>query len=67
VWCCHQLPIGGDCESSRPLSDVLVINDNHLWTNNSWRNKNIGWTTENRKSWRLINIGCGSGEGKGII
>jgi hypothetical protein len=23
------------CESSRPLSDVLVINDNHLWTNNS--------------------------------
>jgi hypothetical protein len=21
------------CEASRPLSDVLVINDNHLWTN----------------------------------
>jgi hypothetical protein len=31
---------GGDCESSRPLSDVLVINDNYLWTNGSWRNKN---------------------------
>jgi hypothetical protein len=28
------------CESSRPLSDVLVINDNCLWTNGSWRNKN---------------------------
>jgi hypothetical protein len=36
---------GGDCESSRPLSDVLVINDNYLWTNGSWRNKNAGWTT----------------------
>jgi hypothetical protein len=23
------------CESSRPLSDVLVINDNYLWTNSS--------------------------------
>jgi hypothetical protein len=33
---------GGDCESSRPLSDVLVINDNYLWTNGSWRNKNAG-------------------------
>jgi hypothetical protein len=30
------------CESSRPLSDVLVINDNCLWTNGSWRNKNAG-------------------------
>ena len=57
---------GGDCESSRPLSDVLVINDNYLWTNSSQRNKNAGWTTENRKSWRLISIGCGSSEGKGI-
>jgi hypothetical protein len=37
-------------ESSRPLSGVLVINDNLLWTNNSWRNKNAGWTIENRKS-----------------
>jgi hypothetical protein len=37
------------CESSRPLSYLLVINDNHLWTNNSWRNKNAGWTIENRK------------------
>jgi hypothetical protein len=33
------------CESSRPLSDVLVINDNYLWTNGSWINKNAGWTT----------------------
>jgi hypothetical protein len=57
---------GGDCESSRPLSDVLVINDNYLWTNGSWRNKNAGCTTENRKSWRLISISCGSSEGKGI-
>jgi hypothetical protein len=31
-----------ECESSRPLSDVLVINDNCLWTNGSWRNKNAG-------------------------
>jgi hypothetical protein len=23
------------CESSRPLSDVLVINDNYLWNNSS--------------------------------
>ena len=30
------------CESSKPLSDVLVINDNCLWTNGSWRNKNAG-------------------------
>jgi hypothetical protein len=44
---------GGDCESPRPLSDVLVINDNHLWTNNSWRNKNACWTTEQSMSWRL--------------
>jgi hypothetical protein len=28
------------CESSRPLSGVWVINDNLLWTNNSWSNKN---------------------------
>jgi hypothetical protein len=40
---------GGDCESSRLLSGVLVINDNYLWTNNSWRNNNVGWTTEDRK------------------
>jgi hypothetical protein len=32
----------GSYESSRPLSDVLVINDNCLWTNDSWRNKNAG-------------------------
>jgi hypothetical protein len=30
------------CESSRPLGDVLVINDNCLWANDSWRNKNAG-------------------------
>jgi hypothetical protein len=29
-----------DCESSRPLGYVLVINDNCLWANDSWRNKN---------------------------
>jgi hypothetical protein len=28
----HQ---GSNCESSRPISDVLVINDNYLWTNSS--------------------------------
>jgi hypothetical protein len=31
-----------DCESYRPLGDVLVINDNCLWANDSWRNKNAG-------------------------
>jgi hypothetical protein len=25
-----------------PFGDVLVINDNCLWTNGSWRNKNAG-------------------------
>jgi hypothetical protein len=30
------------CESSRPLGDVLVINNNCLWANGSWRNKNAG-------------------------
>jgi hypothetical protein len=25
-----------------PFGDVLVINDNCLWTNGSWRNKNSG-------------------------
>ena len=25
-----------------PFGDVLVINDNCLWTNDSWRNKNAG-------------------------
>jgi hypothetical protein len=39
---------GGDYESSRPLSDVLLINDNHMWTNSSWRNKNASWTTGKR-------------------
>jgi hypothetical protein len=33
---------GGDYESSRPLGDVLVINDNCLWANDSWRNKDAG-------------------------
>jgi hypothetical protein len=40
-------------ESFRPLSDLLVIDDNHLWTNDSWRNKNAGWTIEESMSWRL--------------
>jgi hypothetical protein len=30
------------CESSRPLVDVLVVNDNCLWANDFWRNKNAG-------------------------
>jgi hypothetical protein len=25
-----------------PFGDVLVINDNRLWTNDSWINKNAG-------------------------
>jgi hypothetical protein len=25
-----------------PFGNVLVINDNCLWTNDSWRNKNAG-------------------------
>jgi hypothetical protein len=25
-----------------PFGNVLVINDNYLWSNNSWRNKNAG-------------------------
>jgi carotenoid cleavage dioxygenase-like enzyme len=25
-----------------PFGNVLVINDNYLWTNDSWRNKNAG-------------------------
>jgi hypothetical protein len=25
-----------------PFDNVLVINDNYLWTNDSWRNKNAG-------------------------
>jgi hypothetical protein len=43
AWCIGQFGATPDsCESSRPLSDVLVINDNCLWTNVSWRNKNAG-------------------------
>jgi hypothetical protein len=38
----HSIYSIRECESSRPLSDVLVINDNYLWTNGSWRNKNAG-------------------------
>jgi hypothetical protein len=38
--CSYGAVLGRDCESSRPLSDVLVINDNCLWTNGSWKNKN---------------------------
>jgi hypothetical protein len=25
-----------------PFDNVLVINDNYLWTNDSWSNKNAG-------------------------
>jgi hypothetical protein len=40
-----------------PFGDVLVINDNCLWTNDSWRNKNAGLEhieqemLENHKHW----------------
>jgi hypothetical protein len=39
---CHHKGGMGRCESSRPLGDVLVINNNFLWPNDSWRNKNAG-------------------------
>jgi hypothetical protein len=46
MWCCDITGGGVElltrCESSRLLSDVLVINDDCLWTNGSWRNKNAG-------------------------
>jgi hypothetical protein len=42
------------CESSRSLIDVLVINDNHMWTNNSWINKNAGWTTWKRSLSKVL-------------
>jgi hypothetical protein len=45
----------GDCESSRPLSGVLVNNDNHLWTNNSWTNKNVGKPNVNHVRARIRN------------
>jgi hypothetical protein len=35
-------PIAPHCESSRPLGDVLIFNNNFLWANDSWRNKNAG-------------------------
>jgi hypothetical protein len=47
---CINYQKGGDCESSRPLSGVLVINDNYSWTNNSWRNKNAGLDHREQKS-----------------
>jgi hypothetical protein len=40
-----------------PFGDVLVINDNCLWANDSWRNKNAGLDhieqeiLENHKHW----------------
>jgi hypothetical protein len=43
-----------------PFGDVLVINDNCLWTNDSWRNKNAGLDhieqeiLENHKHWLWI-------------
>ena len=42
------------------FGDVLVINDNCLWTNGSWRNKNAGLDhieeemLENHKHWLWI-------------
>jgi hypothetical protein len=50
-----------------PFGDVLVINGNCLWTNDSWRNKNTGLDHIEQENWRIISIGCGSNEGKGII
>jgi hypothetical protein len=41
---------------SRPLSDVLVINDNHMWTNNSRRNKNAGCTIGKRALSKVLEI-----------
>jgi hypothetical protein len=43
-----------------PFGDVLVINGNCLWTNDSWRNKNTGLDhieqeiLENHKHWLWI-------------
>jgi hypothetical protein len=43
-----------------PFGDVLVINDNCLWANDSWRNKNAGLDhieqeiLENHKLWLWI-------------
>jgi hypothetical protein len=43
-----------------PFGDVLVINDNCLWANDSWRNKNAGLDhieqeiLENHKHWLWI-------------
>jgi hypothetical protein len=54
------------CESSRPLSDVLVINDDCLWTNGSWRNKNAGLDHIEQKILEIDKLGCGSSEGKGV-
>jgi hypothetical protein len=33
-----------------PFDNVLVINDNYLWTNDSWRNKNAGLDHREMKS-----------------
>jgi hypothetical protein len=33
VWFFKCVGMVGECEGSRPQSDVLVINDNHIWTN----------------------------------
>jgi hypothetical protein len=43
-----------------PFGDVSVINDNWLWANDSWRNKNAGLDhieqeiLENHKHWLWI-------------
>ena len=53
------LPRGG-VNHLGPFGDVLVINDNCLWANDSWRNKNAGLDhieqeiLENHKHWLWI-------------
>jgi hypothetical protein len=57
---------GGDCESSRTLSGVLVINYNLLWTNSSLSDKIARLNHKVQQSSRgIITIDCGSSEGKG--
>jgi hypothetical protein len=44
-WPCHNISlfINWMCVNHLgPFGNVLVINDNCLWTNDSWRNKNAG-------------------------
>jgi hypothetical protein len=54
------LPNGSTVNHVGPFGDVLVINDNCLWANDSWRNKNAGLDhieqeiLENHKHWLWI-------------